>query len=264
SVILIVFLVGGALGLGIAAIRRDTGPFVIAALAGVMALAGAGMPAQEPLNTRALPFYYAMVVLAGAYGIGMIVRLAVVDLARAPAVLPAVGLVVAVAMLLGANAEITFIRGWATYNFSGYEAKSGAVEYRDLMNTLQALPSGRVLWEYSGDYERFGTTRSLELVPYWTKQPSMEGLLVESSITAPFHFIMQNETSYTGTGAVPGLRYPSFNLGRGLAHANLYDITYFVAYTDNDKKAASGRGLPEVASSGKFAIYRLNHPGIVS
>ena len=56
---------------------------------------------------------------------------------------------------------------------------------------------GRAMWEYDPSLNRFGTTMSLMLLPYWTNGciDSMEGLLFESSSTTPFHFINQNELS---------------------------------------------------------------------
>ena len=55
------------------------------------------------------------------------------------------------------------------------------------------------MWEYDPSLNRFGTTMSLMLLPYWTNGciDSMEGLLFESSATTPFHFINQNELSVT-------------------------------------------------------------------
>ena len=63
------------------------------------------------------------------------------------------------------------------------------------------------MWEFNRDYERFGTTRTLENIPVFGGQPTMEGLLIESSMNAPFHFINQKETSETATEAVPGVPY---------------------------------------------------------
>ena len=43
--------------------------------------------------------------------------------------------------------------------------------------------------------DKFGTPRIFELIPYWTDQPTMEGTLMESSFTAPYHFVNQAELS---------------------------------------------------------------------
>ena len=98
-----------------------------------------------------------------------------------------------------------FVPGWTKYNYEGFEVKPGWPEAKALFDTLAALPQGRVMWEFNRDYERFGTTRTLENIPVFGGQPTMEGLLIESSINAPFHFINQAETSETQTQAVPGV-----------------------------------------------------------
>jgi hypothetical protein len=103
-----------------------------------------------------------------------------------------------------------------------------------------------VMWEFNRGYESFGTTRTLENIPVFTGQPTMEGLLIESSLNAPFHFITQAETSERSTHAVPGLDYPEFDFERGLEHLRLYGVRYFVAFTEKVKKEAEAAGLPVV------------------
>ncbi len=77
------------------------------------------------------------------------------------------------------------------------------------MKYLDTLPTGRVMFEFDKKIiEKFGTPRSFELIPFWTKQPGMEGLLVESSLTAPFHYINQAELSVKPRGTVAGWTVP--------------------------------------------------------
>jgi hypothetical protein len=171
---------------------------------------------------------------------------------------------------------------WAKYNYSGYEAKSGWPEARALFDTLATLPPGRVMWEFNRDYERFGTTRTLENIPVFGGQPTMEGLLIESSINAPFHFINQKETSETFTEAVPGVPYPDgFDFPTGLAHLRLFGVRYYVAYdackNSDDQavpcadlgheghrdEAAAAAGLPVVKRSGRFTIYEVGTGDLV-
>src|SRR5439155_27237289 len=106
SVSLAILVAAGAVGLGVAAVRREGLPFVIAAGGALMALIAVRLPSSPILNARMLPFYYAMVVLAGSYGIGTVTRMMVVYIGRTPSLLPAVAVEVAGALLVGANAEI--------------------------------------------------------------------------------------------------------------------------------------------------------------
>jgi hypothetical protein len=110
----------------------------------------------------------------------------------------------------------------------------------------------------------------------------MEGLLIESSINAPFHFINQAETSETQTQAVPGIDYPDqMDFPTGLAHLRLYGVRYYVAYDackdpqekwvpcaelgqqDKELQAATAAGLPVVKRSGRFTIFEIGTGNLV-
>ena len=157
-------------------------------------------------------------------------------------------------------AGLSFIPGWARWNYSGYEGKESWPEYEALMVTMSELPEGRVQWEYNKDQNKYGTPMSLMLLPYWTDgtHPSMEGLFFESSLTTPFHFLNQAEMSVSPSRPVPGLNYHTFDFDRGLEHLALYDVRYYVTYTEEAQQAADLRpDLRVVGVSPPFAIYEL-------
>jgi hypothetical protein len=238
-------------------------------------------------NARMLPFLYLFSLLVAAYGASVVAgRLAGWLQRRTGVSLRYAWLAVVVAMVvapvMGAWRQRAFVPLWARYNYSGFEAKPGWPEARDLFDTLATLPQGRVMWEFNRDYERFGTTRTLENIPVFGGQPTMEGLLIESSLNAPFHFINQKEVSETFTEAVPGLAYPDgMDFPTGLAHLRLYGVRYYVAYDacqnkksqwvpcaevgrqDVEMQAAEAAGLPKVKTSGRFTIYRVGSGDLV-
>ena len=82
------------------------------------------------------------------------------------------------------------------------------------------------MWEYDPSENRFGTTMSLMLLPYWTNGciDSMEGLLFESSTTTPFHFINQNELSVNPSDAVnsTAFQYMGLNVPLGIATSSCW------------------------------------------
>jgi hypothetical protein len=224
-------------------------------------------------NARLLPFIYLCFLLIAAYGAAEVVRVVVGMLhagVRLPAKFAYIGIIV---VMVGSTVWASYERratpaSWAQYNYEGYEAKSGWPDAKALFAALSALPPGRIMWEFNRDYERFGTTRTLENVPIFTGHPTMEGLLIESSLNAPFHFINQAETSETQTDAVPGITYPSFDFPTGLRHLRMYGVRWFVAYTDRAKQAARGAGLvirQTVPQSGghSFAIYEIGDGHLV-
>ncbi len=157
-------------------------------------------------------------------------------------------------------AGLSFIPGWARWNYSGYEGKEPWPEYEALMVAMSDLPEGRVQWEYNKDQNKYGTPMSLMLLPYWTEgtHPSMEGLFFESSLTTPFHFLNQAEMSVSPSRPVPGLNYHTFDFDRGLEHLALYDVRYYVTYTEEAREAADLRDdLRKVGTSLPFSIYEL-------
>jgi len=237
-------------------------------------------------NARMLPFLYLFSLLVAAYGASVVAVWLAELLQRRTGVslryawLAVVALMV-VTPVIGSWRHRGFVPSWTKYNYEGFEVKDGWPEARALFDTLATLPPGRVMWEFNHDYERFGTTRTLENIPVFAGQPTMEGLLIESSINAPFHFINQAETSQDETKAVPGIEYPDFDFPTGLAHLRLYGVRYYVAYDacENDQKqwvpcaelgrrdqetqAAAAAGLPVVARSGRFTIYRVGTGDLV-
>jgi hypothetical protein len=201
-----------------------------------------------------------------AIGIGVLVLAATFALprqVRSGSALPIGGSFIMVAASL---AGMTFIPGWVQWNYSGYEGKPAAPEYFALMDTIDSLPAGRVMWEYNKDQNKYGTPMSLMLIPYWTeeKDPTMEGLFFESSLTTSFHFLNQAEMSYAPSSPIPDLPYHRFDFQRGLEHLALYDIRYYVTYTEEAKqKALDTPQLRYITSSDPFAIFELPQSGLV-
>lgn len=145
-------------------------------------------------------------------------------------------------LILGSASSVSFVDGWSRWNFEGYEAKGPWPEYEQLMMEVSHLPPGRVMWEANSTWNDYGTPMSPMLFPYWTEgsHPSMEGLFFESSITTPFHFINHSEMSYRPSNPIPGLRYHTFNMERGLIHMDTYGVEYYVSITAEAAEKAMG------------------------
>ena len=169
-------------------------------------------------------------------------------------------------VVLGALAGVTFVDGWARWNYEGYEAKEPWPEYEALMAELDALPDGRVQWESNSELNKYGTPMSPMLIPYWTEgtHPSMEGLYFESSLTTPFHFINHSEMSYKPSNPIPGLQYHTFDMERGLRHMDVYGVEYYVSFTpEAASKAAQTDGFEQIAVTEPFHIFSLPDTDLV-
>ena len=172
----------------------------------------------------------------------------------------------AAVVVMGAAAGVTFVDSWAKWNYEGYEAKEPWPEYQALMVELDGLPDGRVMWESNSELNQYGTPMSPMLIPYWTEgtHKSMEGLYFESSLTTPFHFINHSEMSHQPSNPVPGLRYHTFEMERGLQHMDLYGVDYYVSFTPEAAEKANGiEGFEEVAVTDPFHIFKLRETELV-
>lgn len=194
------------------------------------------------------------VTIAGAV-LGPLVALAGACLAVVPAlVLPASSLA-GVGVTVGSDQPSS----WAEWNYQGYQRKPDYPEYRAVVDMMAKVGRtdgcGRAMWEYNADENRFGTTESLMLLPYWTNGcvDSMEGLLFESSATTPYHFINQSQLSQAPSDAMVGLPYTGLDVPLGVKHLQQLGVRYFLAATPTvEAAAAADPSLTRVASTGPW------------
>ena len=129
------------------------------------------------------------------------------------------------------------VTSWAQYNYSGYQAQPAWPEYHGLMNTMSSVAKrygcGRAMWEYNSSENRFGTPEALMLLPYWTNNcvDSMEGLLMESSATTPYHYLDQAELSVGPSNPQVGLNYGTLNVAEGVRHLQMLGVKYYMAFS---------------------------------
>ena len=170
------------------------------------------------------------------------------------------------AVFLGTLTAENYVSAWARWNYQGYEGKQDWSEYRSVMSTMADLPPGRVQWEANSELNKYGTPMSPMLFPYWTEgsHPSMEGLYFESSVTTPFHFLNAAELSKSPSNPIPGLRYHNGDFDRGARHMNLFNVSYYVSYTDTaTEKADEHPSFRRLAESPPFTIYGLAQSSLV-
>ena len=137
---------------------------------------------------------------------------------------------------------------WAAWNYSGYERKPDYPEFQGVIDMMRQVGAeqgcGRTMWEYDPSLNRFGTTESLMLLPYFTDGciGSQEGLLFESASTTPFHFIVQDEVSPTSSMAVVpsgAFTYGGLNVPLGIQHLQLMGVRYLLTSSTTVQQAAA-------------------------
>ncbi len=234
------------------------------------------LAARLPVRVQlAIPLGMIAAVLAGASGIAYLLgrdRANLLLVGAAAAAVAAVGagwlrlptmevgaLLASAFVVVTILSGVTFLSGWASWNYSGYEGKDPYPQYEAFMEVVGDLPDGRIHWEANSDLNQFGTTMSLMLIPYWTEgsHTSTEGLFFESSLSTPFHFINASETSTAPSNPIPGLPYHTAEFDRGLDHLRFFAADYYVAFTEEAKEKAPAAGFEEIATSDPFTIYSV-------
>jgi hypothetical protein len=209
-------------------------------------------------NARLLPYWYYTVFLFA----GLFVGLALMELVRRLRLHPGSIWVPAVlgsaVFLIVSAVGIQKTPAWAQWNYTGYEGKPAYAEYRAVLELVDALPPGRIMWEANNEMNKYGTPMALMLFPYWSEgHPSMEGLLFESSLSTPFHFLNAAEVSLRPSNPVGGLRYHTMDFARAVSHLALYDVAYYVSYTEEAAAAAADYGLELLGESPPFKVFAL-------
>ena len=223
-------------------------------------------------NTRFLPFFIMSYILIGSIGVGYLIH----EISGNSKWLN-VGVVAAVIIwnlslinptfFLGENttvkSRVKYIPYWMEWNYKGFEEKDVYVQNAmPLFDYLKKLPYGKVMWEYRPEYDAYGTPRFLENIPIHTGKPTFEGLLIESSVFGPFHFINQTETTQSPTSAIAGFKYPPFNFEKGVEHLKLSNAKYFVAYTPTIK-ALAHENMMWLSDVGDFSVYEIPDSEII-
>jgi uncharacterized membrane protein len=210
-------------------------------------------------NARLLPYWFMGLFLFAGIATG----LAVTRLARW---LPnrhentAIFGFVAVAMTLAITIlGIHDVPGWVNWNYQGYEGKSAYPELMSIMNDIDKLPDGRVMWEYDKDVQdRYGTPMALMLIPYWSPgHTTMEGVFFESSLTTPFHFLNQAELSKSPSEPVRGLTYRVDDVERGIKHLALFNVDYYLTQSEEMTSQAKKAGLAPLVEKDAYTIFKL-------
>jgi hypothetical protein len=264
---LLIYLGGMALAGVVLVLRRDRRPLLFFVMAALGVLLYLFLPAGSVWNGRFLPFYYLAAFLSTAYFMGA----AIPAVARWVSVRGigylSLGLALFAALVVGGwtlrQKEPSFIDNWIHDNYTGYEAREDYPTFKKLNERVAQLPPGRIFWEPNDGMVKFGTPIALMSLPYWSGQPTMEGINFESSMTTPFHFLTASEVALKPSNPIPGLPYHPMDLARGARHMELLDVRYYLSFTEQARNAAVEAGLRKLDDVGEFSIFAIDSPGQV-
>jgi hypothetical protein len=205
------------------------------------------------IGLRMLPFLQGALVLAASWELGCVI-------AAAPrACRPAATSVAIVAITLAAVLPVRNVAAWIRWNFHGMEMTPRWRDFNGVMSALRASPGEpRVVAEYHADANLAGSPRAFELLPYFARRPTLEGLYAESSLLAPAAYVLQAELTERPTCQTPDFECAAFDPVAAIAHARLLGVDTIVAYTPRLRAAlAASPDVERVARSGVYTIHRL-------
>jgi hypothetical protein len=307
--VLQVFIVLAVVGAIICGIRRVRLGMALTLTAGIFAGIFLLLPEGRLWNVRILPFYYLSVYLLAGIALAEAFRLfadylrSADDIRRnrptAMAGVPAVFATLVVIAVLAfplrsfptgslyvedgateyglewagglGTGQLNLGPGWMRYNFTGYEARPAAEEYRHLIATMDQVGRefgcGQSLWEYDGErLGSYGTPMSPMLLPHWTDGciGSMEGLYFEASATTPYHFLLQSELSTGPSRAMRDMPYSALDVDKGVDGLRTMGVRYYMAATEAAiDQARQQADITEIATSGPWVIFMIDDQSVV-
>ena len=269
------FIALSALGILGAIIRRDSRMYIFLWTFVMSVALFFLVPPGRLWNGRVVPFFYYFSYIRAAYGIwflrrvlaGLFYDYVLLPKRYADYAVAAIAVAVVVGNVFGTSQTAT---AWINWNYSGFEGKAHWNDFNAINKYIKSLPPGRVMVEHSSKIDTFGTPRAFELLPYFAGHPTIEGTLMEASISAPFHFINQAELSKEPSCAILGIRYPQLNVADGVRHLQLYNIDYFLALSNEVKTQAEKdhdlallKKFKVRGTDMEFALYKVNTDGYV-
>ena len=205
-------------------------------------------------DIRFVPFLQFLPALVAAYFISYTKILQKTNLILIPI------LVILVLTLWWVDKNVTYIDFWIKWNYEGFQSKNHWQQLINITTFLHDLPEGRVVHEYSNTHDKFGTPRTFENMPLFSGKPTLEGLNIESALSAPYVFIIQAKISATSTCPIPKLNCGVFNIKSAEKYLELFNIRYIVATTGKLKDAIKEEtGWPLLRSFGEIDVYEVGH-----
>jgi hypothetical protein len=93
------------------------------------------------------------------------------------------------------------------------------------------------MYEHSPKHEAAGTVRAFEALPLFSGRSTLEGLYMQSSLSAPFIFYLQSELTTTPSCPFPQYRCSLFALDQAVSHLTLFNVKEFIAISNETKSA---------------------------
>lgn len=203
------------------------------------------------IEIRFLPFLQLFPLFIAAYGL--------TKLFKKISTLRLFPIIVLVITLIWVYNNSSYIQSWIQWNYSGFESKSLWPAYIAVNNFLKGDQNDpRIVYEHSSLHDAAGTPRAFESLPLFSGRSTLEGLYLQSSISAPFIFYIQSEISEATSCPFPEWKCTTFNSTKAAKHLEMFNVKHVIARTDKVKNELKSNNLYQlVANLAPFEIYEL-------
>jgi hypothetical protein len=203
------------------------------------------------VDIRFLPFMQFSLLILGALGIGILSKWI-----KAGTLIP---IFLVCLVVLWVDLHLTYIPQWIRWDYSGFETKGLWPQFHALNNYLKgSYGDPRVVYEHGLHHRAAGSVRAFESMPLFSGRSTLEGLYIQSSITAPFIFYLQSETSPRPSCPLSRYNYSGLNFKRGLEHLQMFNVSHFIAVTDTVREAIEKQpGVIREKDFPPYTVYRL-------
>jgi hypothetical protein len=183
------------------------------------------------VDIRFIPFIHLFIIFTGVFALDRLIR----NL-KLKWVLPIIFIIITI-LWIGYN-EKGAIDDWIKWNYEGFEDKKQWPIYDEINQYLKGnFNDPRVVYEHAHQHNRFGTTRAFESLPLFTNRATLEGVYMQSSISAPFIFYLQSEISKQSSCPFPNYKCSPLNLDNGAKHLKMFNVNHFIVISEEVKKA---------------------------
>ncbi|MGH7588167.1 MAG: 6-pyruvoyl-tetrahydropterin synthase-related protein, partial [Gemmatimonadota bacterium] len=208
------------------------------------------------VDVRFLPMMHGALLLAGCWEAGTWIELTRPAWRR---VLAAATIVLVSGV---AVAGVVYLPSWARWNLGGMERTSRWSDYDGVMRAVAGeIGEPRVAYEHHPDHNAAGTIRAFELLPWFARRATLEGLYFQSAVLAPVVFYLQSEISLRPSCPLTAYECGRFRPAAAAPHLELLGASELVAYTDSLTRALAGSSdFEERARSGVYTVFALARP----
>ncbi len=150
---------------------------------------------------------------------------------------------------------------WMKWNYSGWQDKKHYVFVRSISEALEpGFDKPRVIYEHHPELNQAGTTRVFEMLPYFAKRATMEGLYLQSSLLSPASLYLQSQISTNPSCAVKQFKCTNLSFDTLKNKMDLNAVSSIIVITKKVKDSANNyKDLVLHSAHGPYSIYTLKY-----